>query len=104
MNSPDRKRTGAKNSMYGKSHKVSSKEKMRDKKIGIYVGDKNPRARKLYQYDSALNLVKIWNFCKECADELGLSRGNLSSFAKYNSNRPEIYKKLKTFIFCFTNI
>jgi group I intron endonuclease len=97
-------RIGDKNSMYGKFHKESSKEKMRNKKIGIYDGDKNPRSKKLYQYDINLNLIKIWDFCKECADELGLSRGNISSFAKHNSNNPERYKKLKGFIFSFMNI
>jgi group I intron endonuclease len=95
---------GDKNSMYGKSHSDSSKIKMRNKKIGKYIGDKNPRSRKLYQYDSELNLIKIWDFCKDCADNLSISRGNLSSFAKHNSDKPIRYKKLKEFIFSFSNI
>ena len=97
-------RKGDKNSMYGKSHKESAKEKMRIKKIGIYDGSKNPRARKLYQYDIDLNLIKIWDFCKECADYLNISRGNISSFANHNSKYPNSYKKLKGFIFSFKNI
>jgi hypothetical protein len=98
-------RTGDKNAMYNKTHKESSKKIMSSKKIGIYNGINNPRSRKLYQYDMDNNLLKIWDFCKECADYYNLSRGNISTYAK-NNTKVDIdgigkYKMLNKFIFKF---
>ena len=79
-------RYGEKNAMYGKKHKEISKSIMSNKKIGIYDGVNNPRAKKLYQYDLDNNLIKCWNFAKECADFYNISRGNISTFSKNNTN------------------
>ena len=78
-------RYGEKNAMYGKKHKEISKS-MSNKKIGIYDGVNNPRAKKLYQYDLDNNLIKCWDFAKECADFYNISRGNISTFSKNNTN------------------
>ena len=99
-------KSGCKNPMYGKHHEKNAKEKMSNKKVGIYDGINNPRARKLYQYDRNNNLIKIWNFAKECAELYGMSRGNVSFTAKCNTNIDinEIsipYKVVYGFIFKF---
>jgi hypothetical protein len=57
-------RFGEKNSMYGKKHKEISKSIMSNKKIGVYDGVNNPRAKKLYQYDTDNNLIKCCDFTK----------------------------------------
>ncbi len=79
-------RSGEKNSMYGKKHKEISKKIMSNKKVGVYDGINNPRAKKLYQYDLDNNLIKCWDFAKECADFYNISRGNISTFSKSNTN------------------
>lgn len=98
-------RTGSKNSMYGKKHNCKTIQILSEKKIGLYDGDKNPRARKLYQYDLQNNLIKCWNCAKDCADFYNISRGNISSYSKNNTN-VDLYKNgkyriLKGFIFKF---
>lgn len=79
-------RCGDKNSMYGKKHKEISKTIMSNKKIGIYDGVKNPRARVLFQYDLDNNLIRCWDYIKECADFYNIHRSNISTFAKNNTN------------------
>jgi len=95
---------GKNNPMYGKKHKKKSKEKMKKAKIGKCEGEKNNRARKLYEYDDNGNLLKIWNYCKEAADFYNISRGNISFFANINTSRKlnEPKKKLKGHIFSFS--
>lgn len=96
---------GEKNPMYNKKHKDSSKSLMSIKKKGLYDGSKNPRAKKLYQYDLFNNFIKCWDYSKECADLYKISRGNLSTFAKNNTNvdneKTGKYKILSGFIFKF---
>jgi group I intron endonuclease len=79
-------RSGEKNSMYGKKHKEISKKIMSNKKLVFYDGVNNPRAKKLYQYNLDNKLIKCWDFAKECADFYNISRGNISSFSKNNTN------------------
>lgn len=93
---------GKNNSMFNKKHTVESKLKMSLKKRNKYNGDKNPRAKKLYQYDLNNNLIKIWNCAKECADIYQISRGNISNAAKHNTNTNSNFKMLKKFIFKFS--
>lgn len=95
---------GEKNPMWNKNHKISSKNIMSSKKSGLYDGVKNPRARKLYQYTINNELVKIWDYAKECADFYNISRGNISTFAKNNSkvdDKHGKYRILNGFIFKF---
>ena len=60
--------SGDKNPMYGKNHSEYTKSIMRNKKLGIYDGVNNPRSKRLYQYDKYLNLIRVWDFAKECCD------------------------------------
>lgn len=97
---------GSNNTMWGKKHKDSSKKKMSEKKKGIYDGVNNPRSKEIFEYDSNNNFIRKWSYCKECSQFHDISRGNLSSFAKYNtdvenSDGPIKYKKLKNIIFKF---
>lgn len=97
---------GANNPMFGKSHTKESKMLMSKKKQGIYDGINNPRARSIYQYDKNLFLLKKWDYAKECADTYNISRGNISSSAKFNSNKKENQKYIKCseFIFSFIEL
>ena len=79
--------SGEKNPMYGKQHTENAKLLMRNKKIGLYDGVNNPRAKELFQYDKDLNLIKKWTFAKDCCDFYNISRGNVSTSAKINSHR-----------------
>lgn len=98
---------GEKNNMFGRKHRQDSKKKMSDKKIGIYDGVNNPRAKKIFQYDDDDKLIKVWEYAKECADFFNISRGNISTFAKYNTNIDNLdvpiknYKKLRGMVFKF---
>ena len=93
---------GSENPMFGKKHKHSSKKIMSVKKIGLYDGIKNPRSKKVYQYDKDLNLIRIWDYAKECCDHLSISRGNVSVCAKYNSSIKSDFMVRHGFIFSFT--
>lgn len=95
--------SGDKNPMYGKYHTEYSKSLMREKKLGIYDGVNNPRSKQLYQYDLYLNLIKKWNFAKECCDFYNLSRGNVSSAAKINSERDSNFIVRYGYIFSFVS-
>jgi len=37
-------------------------------------------------YNTDNNLIKCWDFAKECADFYNISRGNISTFSKNNTN------------------
>lgn len=78
----------------------------KEKKIGLYDGIKNPRAKVIYQYDKKLNLIKRWDYAKECADFYNISRGNISNSSKFNSvkNKDDKYRTCSGFIFLFTEI
>ncbi len=96
-------RIGSKNPMWGKKQKESSKNLMSLRKIGKYDGVKNPRAKRLYQYNSNNILIKVWEYAKECADYYKISRGNISTFANHNT-KVDIqmtgkYRILRDFIF-----
>jgi hypothetical protein len=102
-------RSGKKNSMWGKHFSKESKEKMRERKKNLYDGAKNPRARKLYQYDSYGNLIKIWDCAVDCVchhekEGIKLSRGNISGTSKHNSDEKNSLRRLSNFIFSFVEI
>lgn len=93
--------SGDKNPMYGKNHSEYTKSIMRNKKLGIYDGVNNPRSKRLYQYDKYLNLIRVWDFAKECCDFYRFSRGNVSEAAKVNSKRDKDFVIRYGFIFSF---
>lgn len=84
------------NPMFGKHHSKDSTKIMAVRKIGIFDGGKNPRAKAIEQYDVDMNLIEVWSCAKLCADKYNLSRGNISSAASHNTpledyNRDLIY-------------
>jgi hypothetical protein len=93
--------SGEKNPMYGKQHTENAKLLMRNKKIGLYDGVNNPRAKELFQYDKDLNLIKKWTFAKDCCDFYNISRGNVSASAKINSHRHDNFIIRYGYIFSF---
>lgn len=96
--------SGDKNPMFGKKHKSISKKIMSDKKKGLYDGIKNPRSKAIYQYDKDLNLIKKWDYAKECCEFLNISRGNVSTCAKYNSEIKSNFMVRYGFIFSFVSL
>lgn len=100
---------GSNNPMFGKTHTDSSKKKMSERKIGVYDGPNNPRAKRLYQYDLSGNLINLWECATDCVNHynysgIKLSRGNISSFAKNNSDLNNNLKRLNSFVFAFIEI
>jgi group I intron endonuclease len=96
--------SGDKNPMFGKKHNNISKKIMSDKKKGLYDGLKNPRSKPIYQYDKDLNLIKKWDYAKECCEFLNISRGNVSVCAKYNSEIKSDFMVRYGFIFSFVSL
>jgi hypothetical protein len=102
-------RSGKNNSMWGKHFSEESKKKMRERKLGLYDGSKNPRARKIFQYDLEGNLIKEWECAVDCVNHyviegIKLSRGNISGFSKHNSDENNSLKRLNKFVFSFIEI
>ena len=103
-------RKGSKNPMWGKKHSIETIELLKKQAINRGMGETNSMARKIYQYDKTGNLIKIWNYAKECTDfyqqkEIHISRGNISNTAKFNTeNSSGMLKSVKSFIFSFEPI
>ena len=105
---------GDKNPFYGKKHDLNTKKKMSDKaklrkhtieerekmSKGIkenhadYSGSKNPRAKKVIQYDKDNNYIKTWGCSKEASDELGICSNSIRQCCrgKYKSAGGYIWK------------
>lgn len=102
-------RNGDKNPMWGKKHSDTSLAIMRQRAKGRGKGETNPMARIVYQYDVEGNLIRKWEYAKECTDfylaqGIHISRGNLSSTAKHNTHCEDNLKRVKNFIFSFEEI
>lgn len=67
-----------------------TKAKMREKKIGMFVGGKNPRARKVEQYDVQGKLIRIWDALSDIQRELGIDRRKIGLACK--GQRYKTYK------------
>lgn len=67
---------GDKNPMYGKKHSEETIKKYSEDRAGI----KNPRSRKVCQFDKEGNLIKIWDYINQAVECLGLkSKDNIIS-------------------------
>ena len=66
-------RYGKDNPMYGKCQSEESKDKIRQSKIGKYVGENNPNARKIIR----LSDLKIYDYGKLAAEDNGITSGTL---------------------------
>lgn len=101
--------SGEKNPMWGKTFSLESRQKMRESKLGLYDGSKNPRARQVYQYDLSGSLLKIWDCAIDCInyyknEGISLSRGNISASSKHNAENTNQLKRLNKFVFGFGEI
>lgn len=67
-----------------------AKAKMREKKIGIFVGGKSPCARKVEQYDLQGELIRIWDALSDIQRELGIDRRKIGLACK--GQRYKTYK------------
>ena len=67
-----------------------TKAKMREKKIGMFVGGNNPCARKVEQYDLQGELIRIWDALSDIQRELGIDRRKIGLACK--GQRYKTYK------------
>jgi hypothetical protein len=67
-----------------------TKAKMREKKIGMFVGGNNPCARKVEQYDLHGELIRIWDALSDIQRELGIDRRKIGLACK--GQRYKTYK------------
>lgn len=74
--------SGVNNPFYGRCMSEDQRKKISEAKKGNVVGKDNPRARKVAQYDSELNLIRIWDYIKQATIELGISNSNICSCCK----------------------
>ena len=82
---------GANNPMYGKGY--------------LLKGSKNGIAKKLYQYDSELNLIKLWSYVGECSlNNKNLKYSFLISNASHNTKNSNNLKSYKEYIFSYIKL
>ena len=99
---------GEKNPFYGQTHNEETKQKMRNRNISNEtrekmsqsakqrcdddwraeaskrakqqcLGKNNPNSKKVGQYDMDWNLIKVWDYVKQAADELSINKTCISS-------------------------
>lgn len=105
-------RSGSKNPRWGIKWSTAQYENLKARKVGAFrsrEGMMNPMIREVYQYDVHGKLIKKWNYAKECIDfyesiGIRISKGNLSSSAKFNSTSELMLKRTNNFIFSFSPI
>ena len=69
-------KSGVENPFYGKHHSEEAKIKMSNARKGKpskIIGENNPNARKVNQYDENGNFIKTWEYMKQPSKELGIS-------------------------------
>ena len=59
-----------------------TKAKMREKKIGVFVGGKSPTAKSVCQYTKDGVLIKVWLCMSDAERECGFSRRNISAVCR----------------------
>lgn len=59
-----------------------SKAKMREKKIGVYMSDKNPQAKAVCQYTKDGVLIKVWLCMSDAERECGFDRRNIGAVCR----------------------
>lgn len=60
-------RYGEDNPMYGKHHTEETRKNLSE----LNKGSNHPRAKKVAKYDKQMNLIKIWDYAKQVAEEFG---------------------------------
>lgn len=88
---------GENNPFYGKHHTEESKQKQRDKmrgrkltdehkqKLG-HKGSKNPKSKRIAQYDLDGNLIKVWDYIQEASEHFRINRNTLRTYLKGKNN------------------
>jgi hypothetical protein len=59
-----------------------AKAKMREKKLGVYVSDKNPQAKAVCQYTKDGVLIKVWLCMSDAERECGFDRRNIGAVCR----------------------
>lgn len=73
---------GEKHPFYGKHRSEEYKMKSSKSHKGLLKGAKNPKARKVAQYDLQENIIKIWDCISEAERESGLSKHSVYKCCK----------------------
>lgn len=71
------KNTGKKHYLYGKHLPEETKRKLSEANKGKLIGENNPHARKVSQYDLNGNIVKIWSSIADASRELKMSKQSI---------------------------
>ena len=73
---------GEKHPMYNKHHTEESKKKSSESHKGLLLGAKNPKAKKVLQYDLEENLIKIWDCMSEAGRQLNINNRSIYNCCK----------------------
>lgn len=76
----------------------STRKKISDSMRGKLLGENSPCAKKIVQYDTHGNLIKIWNSISDAARALNLSVGNIAKCCDETNN---IYLTIGGYIWKF---
>ena len=74
--------SGENHPRFGTHWSEEGKRKLSDALKGIGVGEDNPRASIILQYDKNGNLIKIWRYIKLASKELKINASDISACAK----------------------
>jgi len=81
-------RRGDGNAFYGKKHSEESRKKMTEKRLTMYKGGDNPRAKKVVCGDQTFKTMK------DCAKYLGVCKTSIYNWLYGKNKIPEKYKHL----------
>ena len=73
---------GENNPFYGKKHSEESLKKMSESHKGLNIGKDHFASKKVCQYNSQGNLIKIWDCMAEAEKELNISNGSIYNCCK----------------------
>lgn len=67
-------RSGELGYFFGKKHSEETRKAMSLKRVGMYIGDTNPKAKAIIQFDLCMNFIKEYSTINQAASELNISR------------------------------
>ena len=78
LNPNKHKMLGENNPMYGKHHSKETKRKMSESRIGLFTGNKNPRAKKVV----CITTGEIFDYIGMAETKYNISHANISACCK----------------------
>ena len=74
--------SGKNHPLYGTHQTEETRRKNSKSHKGLQIGEKNPRALIILQYNEEDNLIKVWRYIKLASNELGIDASDISGCAK----------------------